>query len=65
VEVRGTRTLVGYAPNSVASSPGRFEYTAWYSPELKRYVKLRHRTWSGTNQALGDEQVELLEHRPN
>jgi len=45
--------------------PMRFEYTAWYVPEMKRYVKSWNRAWNFFQQQISDEQVELLEYRPN
>lgn len=58
-EIRGhRRTLTtAYSRQAIAE---KFVYDVWYAPELKRYVKLRHRQWNGFDGALGDEQVELL-----
>jgi serine protease Do len=51
-----------------ASHAGRFRITAWYAPEVKRYVRLEHKNWSGTisgtGQQSGDEIVELLKYVP-
>jgi hypothetical protein len=52
--------LSGDALSFGNSAVGRFTYTAWYSPELKRYVKTRHQTWSRTGAAIGDEDVHLV-----
>jgi hypothetical protein len=59
LELRGFRrsNVTQFSRTAVAE---RFEVTAWYAPELKRYVKLRHRQWNGFNGDLADEQVELL-----
>lgn len=65
LDIRGERSLVGFAPHSVTAAAGRFEYTAWYAPELMRYVKIRHRSWNISNSPIGDEHIELLEHRRN
>jgi hypothetical protein len=40
----------------------RFEYTAWYAPEVHRYVRVQHKTWNPSNSLIGDEVVELLEY---
>lgn len=37
----------------------RFEYTAWYSPEVGRYIQARHQTYGGQGQPIGDEWVQL------
>jgi len=67
IELRGNRSIA--TSNVSSSSQGgvtnRFEYVAWYVPELKRYVKSRHRSWNAWSAPIGDEQVELLEYRPN
>lgn len=62
VDVRGDRSFGGIAPSSMSIIPRRFEYSAWYAPEIGRYVKLRHRTWNISFSQIGDEQVELLEY---
>lgn len=59
VEVRGSRRTFATA-NARDAIAERFLYEAWYAPELKRYVKLRHRRWNGYGAMMGDEQVELL-----
>lgn len=43
----------------------RFSYTAWYAPEAKRYVMLRHQVWNGTGVMTADDIVRLVEYRPN
>jgi S1-C subfamily serine protease len=42
----------------------RFHYTAWYAPEVNRYVSIRHQTWDGRGIPLSDERIQLIEHRP-
>jgi hypothetical protein len=32
----------------------------WYAPEVKRYVRMDHKTWTGSTVST-DEVVELLE----
>lgn len=67
VDVKGNAKLHGSA-NMVASAnhiAARFHYTAWYSPEVNRYVMTRHRTWNSHGTQIGDELVELLEHKRN
>jgi hypothetical protein len=52
--------------NSVGSSiPVRFHYTAWYAPEVNRYVRVQHQTWNAGGHLIGDEVVQLLEYKPN
>lgn len=66
VEVQGIRSLAtSNTGTAVSGIARRFEYTAWYAPDLKRYVKSRHRTWNASSAPIGEELVELLEYRPN
>ena len=60
LEIHGSRRATGQRIFAE-----RFEFTAWYSPDAKRYVKLQHKSWSGFQNQLGDELVELLELRAN
>lgn len=62
VEVSGTAEAFGAAV--VTPTPARFVYVAWYAPELKRYVKIHHQTWSRQNARLGDEHVQLVSYQP-
>jgi hypothetical protein len=59
VEIGGTRQRMGLMFGAT-----RFAYTAWYSPDVGRYVRMRHQSWS-PNGPIGDDHVELLEFRPN
>lgn len=46
---------------------GRFSIVAWYSPDVRRLVRLEHKTWSATysNEAqIGHDVVELLSYLP-
>lgn len=45
------------------SAIGRFRYTLWYAPEVKRYVKMRQQTWDSRGSQSSDEVVELLEYK--
>jgi serine protease Do len=64
VDIRGSRQAgSGFAAATI--DIGRFEYIAWYSPDIRRYVKIRHQRWTTRGSAIGDEQVELIEYRPN
>lgn len=67
VELRGESdvSVTGLGHGVAMTIPIRFEYTTWYVPELKRYVKSRNRAWNFFRQQISDEQVELLEYRPN
>jgi len=67
VELRGERAPTN---TTAITSPmtGRFELIAWYSPEVRRYVKLEHKAWSGSygsrGQQINHDVVEMLSHRP-
>lgn len=39
--------------------PRRFKYQIWYSPEVKRYAKIRRQVWDGFNELIVDETIEL------
>jgi hypothetical protein len=65
VDVQGTRTISVTSTIATSGNASRFEFAAWYVPELKRYVRSRHRIWNPARMAIGDELVELLEYRPN
>ena len=44
---------------------GRFRIVAWYAPEVKRLVKLEHKTWETSSRKLnGDKVLELISFRP-
>jgi len=62
VEVNGASEAFG--GSVVQATAARFVYVAWYSPELNRYVKIHHQTWSRQNIKLGDEVVQLVEYQP-
>jgi hypothetical protein len=55
VEVKGVRT------SPAATYVTRFQLTVWYAPEVKRYVRLDHRTWNGSSALSADEIVELVQ----
>lgn len=42
----------------------KFNVTVWYSPDVKRIVKLEHQTWGSGAAPHGDDIVELVEYRP-
>ena len=60
VNVRGARPRYGM----IVLGALRFEYTAWYAPEARRYVKFLHQTWNSVGPT-GDAWGELLVYRPN
>lgn len=62
VDVTGNRAVSATWAGMVAA---RFAYTAWYAPDIKRYVKIRHQVWSRNSTPTGDDSVELLEYRGN
>jgi len=59
VHIEGKSATYG-ATNAVS----RFTYTAWYSRELKRYIKIRHQTWNAWSVPLGDEVAQLVTYQP-
>src|SRR4051812_25158100 len=62
VEVKGQSTIF-VLNNTTAGQAASFLYTAWYSVDMKRYVKIRHQTWGPTGRRVGDDEVELVEYR--
>jgi hypothetical protein len=63
VRVEVTGALPAFSLNT-NDSPARFQYTAWYAPEIKRYVMVRHQTRSRFGAIVSDEVVQLVEYRP-
>jgi hypothetical protein len=65
VDVKGTLPAHGTTQMTISAIhvPARFEYTAWYAPEIGRYVMVRHQTYNVYNTLIGDEVVELLEFK--
>ena len=64
VEMAGNRGLDFFTRDAVA---GRFKLTVWYAPEVRRFVRLEHMTWSAYRDApaqLNHDVVELLSFRP-
>jgi len=65
VEVAGRRAS---QPSGQGFVAGEFLITAWYAPEVKRFVRLEHRVKSGAfssrGQVVGEDVVELLAYRP-
>jgi S1-C subfamily serine protease len=65
VEVTGRRES---PPGGQGFVTGEFLITAWYAPEVKRFVRLEHRVKSGAfssrGQVVGEDVVELLAYRP-
>lgn len=45
--------------------PARFEVSAWYSTEAKRYVRLENRLWNGGSGLVSEERIDLLEMTGN
>lgn len=58
--IRGHREIPPFSPISVY----RFEISVWYAPDVKRYVRLEHKTWLNQSKPDGDDVVELVEYRP-
>jgi hypothetical protein len=63
VQIKGTRNA--NQNMSQLSEAARFEVTAWYSSEARRYVRLENRLWSGTLALMGEERIDLLEMSGN
>lgn len=60
-ELHGRRRIPPFSSISVQ----RFEVRVWYAPEVKRYVRLEHRSWLSSRRSYAYDVVELLEyHRP-
>lgn len=51
------------SPVTADAVVARFNYTAWYAPDVGRYVMVRHQTWNRRGEQIGDEVVELLDHK--
>lgn len=62
IDVSGRRaaTLSGVGP--LAHESGRFRFRAWYAPEVQRYVKLQHETWTLGGAPSGEQLVELTSY---
>jgi len=60
VQANGRRLRSAGAPNV----PMSYRITAWYAPDVGRYVRLEHQQWLGNGQSYLHESVELLSHRP-
>ena len=58
--IRGHREIRPFSPIPVY----RFEISVWYAPDVKRYVRLEHKTWLNLTKPDGDDVVELVEYRP-
>lgn len=52
------------ASSAANDRPVRFEYEAWYAPEVGRYVQLHHQTWGRSGRHLSDEWVQLKTFSP-
>jgi hypothetical protein len=61
IEVSGRRQLTGFVGHLSAES-GRFLFRAWYAPQVQRYVKLQHETWSLSGARFGEQLVELTSY---
>jgi serine protease Do len=66
VELRGVRpTGPVFLGGGALIEAVQFDYTAWYAPDVRRYVRVRHQTWNARSSSISDENIELLEYRPN
>jgi hypothetical protein len=65
IEVSGRRTgLSGGNPQALPHESGRFQLRAWYAPQVRRYVRLQHETWSLSGNPFGVQLVELTSFVP-
>ena len=53
--------LDGEQQTILLKDPRQFKYQIWYSPEVKRYAKIRRQVWDGYNELIVDEDIELEE----
>jgi hypothetical protein len=51
-------------PPSYGTVSVRYTLTVWYSPDIRRLVRLEHRVWSNGGRQIGDDVLELLSYRP-
>lgn len=67
VQVSGERSASGFVghSNPMWNTLGvtRFRYTAWYVPEVGRYVKAQHEQWNASGAQIADESVQLVAYR--
>ena len=63
VQIEGTRA--GGQEASNRNTATRFELSAWYAPEVKRYVRVENRLWSAGSALLSEERIDLLEASGN
>lgn len=60
IEVAGLRNL---PPAGGPPPPVRFLYQAWYAPEVRRYVKIQHQSWTQRAEIYASDLVELVAHK--
>jgi hypothetical protein len=65
IEVSGRRPMSGSIPFHLNYESARFLFRAWYAPEVRRYVRLQHETWSLNGTWSGEQLVELTSYRAN
>lgn len=62
IEVSGQRRVSGNFPAHLNYESSRFQYRVWYAPQVRRYVKLQHETWSLAGVWAGEQLVELTSY---
>lgn len=62
IEVWGKRQAPTGFVTHLSYESIRFRFRAWYVPEVQRYVKLQHETWSLNGQSSADQLMELLSY---
>lgn len=60
LEISGRREVSPFSPIAIYG----FSVRIWYAPEVKRYVKLEHKTWLAGHKPYGDDVVELVRFTP-
>ena len=61
LEVDGQRDGI---PNVLVRSIAmRYKVVVWYAPDIQRFVKLQHQTWS-SSAPYSEDTFELIEYRP-
>lgn len=62
IEVSGQRRMSSNTPFHLSYESSRFRVRAWYAPEVQRYVKQQHETWSLSGAPSGEQLVELTSY---
>jgi serine protease Do len=58
-ELRGARTQAMNPGMATGDWVGRFLYRIWYAPDARRFVRIRHESWTPSGALNSDDTVEL------